>query len=317
MAIVHTVTAEQLKGKDLLTLADFTPDEISYFIELAIDMKKNPSAYSESLKGKILGMIFEKNSTRTRVSFEAAMIQLGGHGMFLDSQHTQIGRGETIEDTGKVLSRYLDGIMIRTFGHDKIEALAKAADIPVINGLTDLSHPCQALADLLTIYEWKGEWKGVKLVYVGDGNNVAHSLMIGAALTGMECVVATPKGFEPDPQVMKKAQALAEKTGACITYLENPKEAVKEADFIYTDVWVSMGQEKEQEERRKIFIPYQVNQGLFQYAKQDCKFMHCLPAHRGEEVSADIMDGPSSIVFQEAENRLHAQKAVLYSLLQD
>lgn len=317
MAFVHTVKPQQLKGKDLLSLGDFTPEEISYFIELAADMKKNPSVYSDALKGKILGMIFEKNSTRTRVSFEAAMIQLGGHGMFLNSQNTQLGRGETIEDTGKVLSRYLDGIMIRTFSHDKIEALAEAADVPVINGLTDLFHPCQALADLLTIYEWKGGWKGVKLVYVGDGNNVAHSLMMGAALTGMECIVAAPKGFEPSSQVLKKAQTLAEKTGARISYLENPKEAVKEADFIYTDVWVSMGQEKEQEERKKTFVPYQVNKELFQLAKPDCKFMHCLPAHRGEEVSADIMDGPASIVFQEAENRLHVQKAVLYSLLQD
>lgn len=304
-----------LKGKDFLKLLDFSIEEVQALIVLADDMKKQKEKYFDALKGQILGMIFEKSSTRTRVSFEAAILQLGGNGMFLSSDQLQIGRGETIEDTGKVLSGYLDGIMIRTHGHDRIEKLAEAASIPVINGLTDLYHPCQALADLLTVYEHKGGFKGSKMVYVGDGNNVAHSLMIGAVMMGMDFALAAPKGYEADSSVIQKTKEIAAKTGAVVTFTEDPNEAVKGADFIYTDVWTSMGQEKESAIRLNAFAPYQVNKALLENANTDCKFMHCLPAHRGEEVSAGVMDGEASVVFQQAENRMHAQKAVLYSLM--
>ncbi|HZG72169.1 MAG TPA: ornithine carbamoyltransferase [Chondromyces sp.] len=315
MAASEVLKVNSLKGKDLLKLADYSNDQVQQLVLLADDMKKNSKKYYGSLQGQILGMIFEKNSTRTRVSFDAAMIQLGGHAMFLSSNDLQLGRGETIEDTGKVLSGYLDGIMIRTHSHSRIEALADAASIPVINGLTDLYHPCQALADLLTVYELKGSLKGNKLVYVGDGNNVAHSLMIASAMVGIDFVLTAPKGYEPAQEVVEKAKELAKQTGASIELIEDPKQAVANADFIYTDVWTSMGQEEEAEARLSAFAPYQVNEELMSYAKPDCKFMHCLPAHRGEEVSAGVMDGEASVVFQQAENRLHAQKAVLYSVM--
>ncbi|KIL72214.1 ornithine carbamoyltransferase [Bacillus badius] len=315
MLVTDIKNSQELKGKDLLKLADYTPETIETLVYLADDMKKNKEKYAEALKGQLLGMIFEKHSTRTRVSFEAAMIQLGGHGMFLSANDMQIGRGETIEDTGKVLAGYLDGIMIRTHSHSRIEALAEAANIPVINGLTDLYHPCQALADLLTVYEIKGKFKGSKMVYVGDGNNVAHSLMIGAVMVGMDFTLATPAGYEAAPQVVEIAKGISEQTGAKLEFVENPEEAVKDADFIYTDVWTSMGQEEESAIRLQAFAPYQVNEQLMSFANPDCKFMHCLPAHRGEEVSAGIMDGTASVVFQQAENRMHAQKAVLYSVM--
>ncbi|HEY9576119.1 MAG TPA: ornithine carbamoyltransferase [Pseudobacillus sp.] len=315
MIVTDTQNSQVLKGKDLLKLAEYTPELIETLIYLADDMKKNKEKYSEALKGQLLGMIFEKHSTRTRVSFEAAMIQLGGHAMFLSSNDMQIGRGETIEDTGKVLSGYLDGIMIRTHSHSRIEALAEAANIPVINGLTDLYHPCQALADLLTVYEIKGQFKGIKMVYVGDGNNVAHSLMIGSLMVGMDFTLSTPAGYEAAPQIIEIAKGISEQTGAKLEFVENPEEAVKGADFIYTDVWTSMGQEEEAQARLKAFAPYQVNEQLLSLANPDCKFMHCLPAHRGEEVSAEVMDGEASVVFQQAENRMHAQKAVLYSVM--
>lgn len=315
MMTMEEVKELDLRGKDFLKLLDFSIKDVQALVLLADDMKKNKENYMDALKGQILGMIFEKNSTRTRVSFEAAILGLGGHGMFLSSDQLQIGRGETIEDTGKVLSGYLDGIMIRTHGHDRIETLASAASIPVINGLTDLYHPCQALADLLTVYEYKGGFKGSKMVYIGDGNNVAHSLMIGAVMMGMDFALAAPKGYEADKGVMEKTLQIAAETGAVVTFTEDPAEAVKEADFIYTDVWTSMGQEEESALRLKAFEPYQVNEALLAQASPDCKFMHCLPAHRGEEVSAGVMDGEASVVFQQAENRMHAQKAVLYSLM--
>lgn len=317
MLVTDIKNSQVLKGKDLLKLADYTPELIETLIYLADDMKKNKENYLEALKGQLLGMIFEKHSTRTRVSFEAAMIQLGGHAMFLSSNDMQIGRGETIEDTGKVLSGYLDGIMIRTHSHSRIEALAEAANIPVINGLTDLYHPCQALADLLTVYEIKGKFKGLKMVYVGDGNNVAHSLMIGSVMVGMDFTLATPAGYEAAPQIIEMAKGISEQTGAKLEFVENPQEAVKGADFIYTDVWTSMGQEDEAEARLKAFAPYQVNEQLMALANPECKFMHCLPAHRGEEVSGEVMDGEASVVFQQAENRMHAQKAVLYSVMKN
>jgi ornithine carbamoyltransferase len=315
MTMENAVKTEELTGKDLLKLMDFTSENINNLIILADDMKKDKAKYYDGLKGQILGMIFEKHSTRTRVSFEAAMLQLGGNAMFLSSNDTQLGRGEPIEDTGKVLSGYLDGIMIRTHSHARIEALAEAASIPVINGLTDLYHPCQALADLLTVYEFKQSFKGNKMVYVGDGNNVAHSLMIASAMVGMDFTITAPNGYEPDAEVVAKAKEIAAQTGAKVELVENPQEAVKGADFIYTDVWTSMGQEEESAIRLKAFAPYQVNEELMSFANADCKFMHCLPAHREEEVSTGVMDGSASVVFQQAENRLHAQKAVLYSLM--
>lgn len=306
---------EQLKGKDLLTLADYSKAEIAYILELAIKIKqkqKNGDLY-QPLKGKTLGMIFEKSSTRTRVSFETGIYQLGGMGLFLSSNDIQLGRGEPISDTAKVLSGYLDGIMIRTFSQQDVEDLAENASIPVINGLTDDYHPCQVLADLQTIKEVKGGLEGLKLAYIGDGNNMAHSLMIGCAKMGLDVAVAAPKDYQPNAEIVKEAQAFAGDNEVLVT--EDATEAVRDADVIYSDVWASMGQEAEQKEREKAFAHYQVNQELISYAKQDAIFMHCLPAHRGEEVTADIIDGPQSVVFQEAENRLHAQKALMVALM--
>lgn len=307
-----------IKGKDCLTLADFTTEEILTLLAKAEKMKEVQLAgipYTP-LKGKILGLIFEKSSTRTRVSFEAGMLQLGGHALFLSSNDLQIGRGEPISDTAQVLSQYLDGIMIRTFEHEKVEELAKYATIPVINGLTDLFHPCQALADLLTIQEHKGELKGLKMTYIGDGNNMAHSLLIASAKVGLDISIASPEGYKPDEKVVQMAQKFAKESGAKIVITDDPVEAVADADVIYTDVWTSMGQEKENEIRMQAFgAKYQVNGELIKHAKEDYIFLHCLPAHRGEEVTAEIIDGNNSAVFQEAGNRLHAQKALLSELL--
>jgi len=306
-----------LQGKDLLTLADYSQAQILQLLELAEYLKKEKKAGNtiEPLKGKTLGMIFEKSSTRTRVSFEAGVYQLGGMGIFLSSKDLQIGRGEPISDTAQVLSGYLDGIMIRTFSHNMVEELAEKATIPVINGLTDLYHPCQVLADFQTIKEIKGKLEGVKIVYIGDGNNMAHSLMIGASIMGMDMTVAAPKGYQPEEEVVAKAKQLAVKHGATIQVVEDPKQAVLDADFIYTDVWASMGQESEQQIREQAFNGYQVNTELLSLAKPDVSFLHCLPAHRGEEVTAEVIDGKHSVVFQEAENRLHAQKALMTALM--
>ncbi|MBD1383452.1 ornithine carbamoyltransferase [Metabacillus arenae] len=302
-----------LFGKDLLTLFDYTTEEILFLLEEAIELKKNP--VQSIFYGKTLAMIFEKSSTRTRVSFEAGMSQLGGHALYLNSQDLQLGRGETIADTAKVLSSYVDAIMIRTFEHEKVEELAKHASVPVINGLSDLYHPCQALADLLTIYEEKQSFDDVKLTYVGDSNNVAHSLMIGCAKVGIDFTLACPKGYEPNEQIIKQASEAAKNTGGSIDLQHDAKEAVKSADYIYTDVWTSMGQEKESAERLTAFQGYQVNAELVSNANSSYKFLHCLPAHRGEEVTADIIDGVNSSVFTQAENRLHAQKALLKNVL--
>ncbi|MCY8213903.1 ornithine carbamoyltransferase [Bacillus haynesii] len=302
-----------LSGKDFLSLKDFSKEEIVYLLKEAAAMKQNK--IQDIFKGKTLAMIFEKSSTRTRVSFEAGMAQLGGNALFLSSKDMQLGRGETIADTAKVLSRYVDAIMIRTFEHEKVEELAKHAKIPVINGLTDLFHPCQALSDLLTMQEMKGTLKGLKAVYVGDGNNVAHSLLIGCAKVGCDITVASPKGYEPNQDVVKLAEAFAEESGAAVTITNDPVSAVQQADVIYSDVFTSMGQEEEAEERMNIFAPYQVNGTLVSHAKPDYVFLHCLPAHREEEVTAEIIDGPNSAVFQQAENRLHVQKALLKALL--
>lgn len=307
-----TMHIPKLQTKDILTLEELTKEEIISLIEFAVQLKKDK--HVPLLPGKILGLIFDKHSTRTRVSFEAGMVQLGGHGMFLSGKDMQLGRGESMADTAKVLSQYIDGIMIRTFSHKDVEELAKASTIPVINGLTDEHHPCQALADLMTIYEELGTFENVKLCYVGDGNNVCHSLLLASAKVGMNMTVATPAGYEPNEGIVKHALQIAKETGAHIQIMENPKEAVKGADFVYTDVWMSMGQENN-EGKNKLFQPYQVNEALVQHAKGTYRFLHCLPAHREEEVTTATIDGPNSIVFQQAGNRLHIQKALLVSLL--
>jgi ornithine carbamoyltransferase len=309
----------KLKGKDFLTLADFHTNEILYLLEEAIELKSlqkqgKPHPY---LSGKVLGMIFEKSSTRTRVSFEVGMLQLGGHAIFLSSKDIQLGRGESISDTAKVLSRYVDSLMIRTFSHESVEELAEHATVPVINGLTDLHHPTQVLADLLTILEHKGKLAGLKMCYLGDGNNnMAHSLMEGAVKVGMHISIASPPGYLPDGKITQKAIEVAGLTGSKVFITNDPLEAIQDADVIVTDVWTSMGQEAESEKRLKDLNAYQINEELCQYAKPDYLFLHCLPAHRGEEVTAEIIDGAHSVVFDEAENRLHAQKAILKLLLE-
>ncbi|WP_420850339.1 ornithine carbamoyltransferase [Peribacillus alkalitolerans] len=306
-----------IQQKDFLSIQDMTKDKIESLLDLAKQIKRKfmlDEAYAP-LKGKTLGMIFEKSSTRTRVSFEVGMLQLGGHALFLSGKELQIGRGETISDTAQVLSQYLDGIMIRTFEHQKVEELAKYSSIPVINGLTDYDHPCQALADLLTIQEIKGELKGLKLAYVGDGNNMAHALMLAAAKTGMDFAIACPKGYEPNEEVVKLSKEACQISGGTILTTDNPIEAVKEADIIYSDVWTSMGQELENEMRLKAFEGYQINEDLVKHAKLDYIFMHCLPAHREEEVSSSVIDGAHSVIFHQAGNRLHAQKALLVDLM--
>lgn len=311
---MKTVSVPKLQTKDILTLEELSQEEIIAIIEFAMYVKKEKTL--PLLNGKILGLIFDKHSTRTRVSFEAGMIQLGGYGMFLNGKELQLGRGESIADTAKVLSQYIDGIMIRTFSHAEVEELAKEATIPIINGLTDNHHPCQALADLMTIYEEAKTFKNIKLAYVGDGNNVCHSLLLASAKVGMNITVATLLGYEANEEIVKRAIEIAKETGAKIEITYNAKEAVKEAEFIYTDVWMSMGQE-DNKEKYKLFQPYQVNEQLVQEAKSTYRFLHCLPAHREEEVTSEIIDGPQSIVFQQAGNRLHVQKALLVSLLQD
>ncbi|SDX29056.1 ornithine carbamoyltransferase [Paenibacillus sp. CF384] len=306
-----------LKGRDFIGLADYTPAEVRYLIDLAIELKGKQKAGEiyHPLKGKTLGMIFEKSSTRTRVSFEVGMYQLGGHALFLSRNDLQIGRGETISDTAQTLSRYLDGMMIRTFAHRTVIELARAATVPVINGLTDLSHPCQALCDYQTVLEHKGRLEGLKVAYIGDGNNMVHSLMMGAAKLGMHISVATPEGYEPDADVVALTKASAAETGSRIHVCRDPKEAIADADVVYTDVWASMGFEAEQKERELAFAAYQVNEDLVRYAKNDYLFMHCLPAHRGEEVSEGVIDGKQSIIFDQAENRLHAQKAIMAAIM--
>ncbi len=303
-----------LRNKDLLSLHDLTKGEIEEILSLAADLKAKQKSGIEHnyLKGKTLGMIFEKSSTRTRVSFETGMYQLGGSALFLSNRDLQLGRGEPIKDTARVLSRYLDGIMIRTYGHDRAEELAKWASIPVINALTDLLHPCQVLADLLTITEYKGKnLKGLKLAYVGDGNNMTHSLMYGSAKMGINFAAATPKDYEPNETVVKNARADAAESGASLTLTDDPAAAVKDADVVVTDTWASMGQESEHDARTKIFAPYQVNKELLQYADKRAIVMHCLPAYRGEEITEEVLEGNAEVIFDEAENRLHAQKAVL------
>jgi ornithine carbamoyltransferase len=306
-----------LKGKDLLTLADYSKETILELLDKAKAIKEShlKGEIIAPLKGKTLGMIFEKSSTRTRVSFEAGMLQLGGHALYLNSRDLQIGRGETISDTAKVLSQYVDAIMIRTFSHDIVEELAEHATIPIINGLTDLYHPCQALADLLTLLEVKGSLEGLKLAYIGDGNNVAHSLLIACSKVGADISIATPPNYEVDKKVAELAYSFAKISGSKIVLTHNPIEAVRDADAIYSDVWTSMGQEAENEQRLKDFQGFQINAELVNHAKSDYIFLHCLPAHREEEVTSEIIDGSHSYVFQQAGNRLHTQKALLVEIL--
>jgi len=304
-----------MTAKDFLSIRDFSPAEIRQMLDLAAEMKADPGRFSQALTGKTLAMIFEKPSLRTRVSFDVGIQQLGGFSLYLSPAEINLGKRESIHDVAKNLERMVQAIMIRTFGHDIVEKMAEYASIPIINGLTDFSHPCQAMADYLTIQEVKGTLRGVKVAFVGDGNNVAHSLMFGAARLGVRIAVATPPGYEPKPEAVEWVRHHAPETGAECDVTHDPVEAVRGADAVYTDVWASMGQEAEAAERKKIFQPYQVNEKLFAEAKPDAVFMHCLPAHRGEEVTSGVIDSPRSVVFQEAENRLHAQKAIMYLLM--
>jgi len=299
--------------KDFLRVADYTKEEIKEIFDLTgkIKARQKKGDPAKPLEGKTLGMIFQKSSTRTRVSFEVGMYQLGGYPLFLSANDLQLKRGETIADTAKVLSRMLDAIMIRTYAHSEVEELAKHATVPVINGLTDSHHPCQIMADIYTIMEHKKSVKGLTVAWVGDGNNVLHSWIEGAPLTGMNLRMAVPRGYEPDKDILKFGVELAKKEGTQMLLTNDPVEAVKGADVIYTDVWVSMGQDAEKEKKLRDFKGFQINGDLMKHADKDYVFMHCLPAHRGEEVSEEIIDGPHSIIFDEAENRMHVQKAIL------
>src|SRR5215467_3899092 len=307
----------QMMKKDLLDVAGVTKAEIEHLLTLAaiLQDRLRRGILHSLLPGKTLGLLFQKPSTRTRVSFEAGMNQLGGHALVLHMADIQLSRGESIADTARVLSRYLDGIVVRTYDHATVEEWAAEATMPVINGLTDLSHPCQALSDLLTIREKKGRLQGVKIAYIGDGNNVANSLVEAAAKMGMTITLGCPVGYQPEQHVVDRARVEAAKTGAVIEIGHDPHIAAKEADVIYTDVWISMGREREQARRLRVLAPYQVNSRLIAKAKPDAIVMHCLPAHRGEEITAEVLDGPQSVVIDQAENRLHMQKAILTNLL--
>ena len=304
-----------MRHKDFIEIHDYSADEVREIFELARDIKAKPSRFHDALKGQTLAMIFEKSSTRTRVSFEVGMFQLGGHALFLSARDIQLGRGEPIYDTAKVLSRYVDGIMARTFAHKTVTDLAEFATVPVINGLTDLSHPCQVMADYFTAWEKFGDLKGRKLAYIGDGNNMAHSLMFGGPKLGMDVAIATPPAYAPDPLVFAKAQADADHAGTKMIVTTSIDEAARDADIIETDVWASMGQEAEAEKRRRDFAGWMIDPRVMSLAKKEAIFMHCLPAHRGEEVSSEVIDSPQSVIYDEAENRLHVQKAIMYALM--
>jgi len=305
--------AQHLKGRDFVRIGTWNSEELKTALDLADELKelRKQREPHELLPGRMLGMIFQKPSTRTRVSFEVGIVELGGHGLYLSANDLQLGRGETIKDTGHVLERYLDAIMIRTFAQEDVEQLAEHADIPVINGLTDYAHPCQALADLMTIRERLGRLSGARLAYLGDGNNVCVSLMVGAARFGMRFVAATPKGYEPDPTAVNAARRAAVQMGGTVELTRDPREAAREADVLYTDVWTSMGQEKESERRRKDLAGFQIDDELLSHASPDAIVLHCLPAHYGEEITEEVLYGPQSAVWDQAENRLHAQKALL------
>ena len=301
--------------KDFLSIRDLSIYEFSQLLDRAAEVKKHPRKYRRALEHRILAMIFQKPSLRTRMTFEAGMLQLGGEAIYLAPSDIQMGSREGAYDIGKNLERWVDGIMLRTFGHQIAVDLAASTKIPVINALTDLSHPCQAMADFLTLREHKGSLANLKLAYVGDGNNVCHSLMLAAARGGTKMAVGTPAGYEPKPEMVQAAREDGKDTGFALTLTNSAEEAASGADAVYTDVWASMGQEAEKEKRARIFAPYQVNARLMSHAKNGALFMHCLPAHRGDEVTDDVIDAPSSVVYDQAENRLHAQKAILLALM--
>jgi ornithine carbamoyltransferase len=305
---------ENLRGRDLISVLDFTGEELAHILELAVEVKANAGHFARALDGRTLFMYFEKPSLRTRVTFEAGMTQLGGHAIYYTATDGKIGVRESVEDVARNLERWVDGAMCRTFSHALVEELARFADIPVINGLTDLLHPCQSLADFLTLHEVKGELAGRKLVYVGDGNNVAHSLMNCGARLGVHVTVITPKGYGPDAGVLEAARAAAAESGARIEH-GTEMDLLEGADAVYTDVWASMGQETEAAERHRIFRPYRIDGAAMAKAGPDAVFMHCLPAHRGDEVTDEVADSTQSVIFQQAENRLHAQKGVLLALM--
>ncbi|MDK6027801.1 ornithine carbamoyltransferase [Ignisphaera sp. 4213-co] len=308
-----------LRNRDLLSIADLSRDELKSLIELSFKLKElyyNGVRYLNVLNGKVVALIFEKHSTRTRVSLQVAIHQLGGHSLYLSSQELQLARGEPVKDTARVLERYVDGIAARVYSHKSLMELADYAKIPVINALSDVEHPLQALADVMTILEFKKNLKNVKIVFVGDGrDNVAHSLMLAVAMLGGTIFIATPQGYEPEPRLYNLARDYANESGGYVAIVRDPIEAVSNADVIYTDVWISMGQESERDKRVKDLRPYQVNKQLVSYAKKDYIFMHCLPAHRNEEVTEDVIESPNSVVWQQAENRLHTSKAVFASIL--
>jgi len=301
--------------RDYLSVDDLSPEELAGVLDLSGKVKAHPGDVADALRRRSVAMIFEKPSTRTRVSFEVAIASTGAHPVALSSQELQLGRGETIEDTGRVLSRYVDAIVLRTFEQERLELIASAASVPVVNALSDFEHPCQCLADLLTIRETKGELAGRTLTYLGDGNNVTHSLLLGGAKTGMHVRVATPPGFEPIPQIVQRATEIAEGTGGSILSTNDPREAAAGADVLYTDVWASMGQEAESDERALVFPAYRLDQEKVDVARPDVTVLHCLPAHRGQEITDEVIDGPHSAVWDQAENRLHTQKALLLWLL--
>lgn len=304
-----------MKGKDFLSIKDFSPSEIQYLLTLGRQVKAHPGTYSDALKRKTLAMIFEKPSLRTRVSFDVGIQQLGGFALYLSPAEIHLGKRESVYDVAKNLERMVQAIMIRTFAHEIVEQMAEYANIPVINGLTDYSHPCQALADYMTMWEIKGRLEGLKIAFVGDGDNVAHSLMFAGAQVGAEVWIATPAGYEPRADAVRWANDRCQETGATCALTNDPREAVVGADVVYTDVWASMGQEAEKEKRQRDFAPFQVNRDLLGYAQRNAIFMHCLPAHRGEEVTSEVIDSRQSVVFQQAENRLHAQKAIMIELM--
>ncbi|MDH7516032.1 MAG: ornithine carbamoyltransferase [Bacteroidota bacterium] len=304
-----------MKTTDFLSVRDVSGEEIREIFHLAADMKADRKKYAEALKGKALAMIFEKPSLRTRTTFDIGIQQLGGFSLYLSPAEIRLGQRESVHDVAKNLERMVEGIMIRTFSHQVVLDMAKYASIPVINGLTDYSHPCQAMADFFTVQEIYGDVRGRKLAYVGDGNNVAHSLMFAGARLGAHVTIACPSGFEPNATAFEQARMDAEETGAVIEVVNDPVEGVQGADAVYTDVWASMGQEAEADARKAAFRPFQVNAALMAHAKPGAVFMHCLPAHRGEEVTDEVIDAPYSVVFQEAENRLHVQKAIMYLLM--
>ncbi|MDR3270500.1 MAG: ornithine carbamoyltransferase [Peptococcaceae bacterium] len=314
---MKTLDQAKYQGRDFLTFQDYTQEELLYFIEVgrALKAEKKAGIPHPHLAGKTLGMIFTKSSTRTRVSFEVGMWQLGGHALFLSNRDIQLGRGETVGDTARTLSRMVDGVMIRTYSHDEVLELAEYCSVPVINGLTDLHHPCQVLGDLMTVQEYKGRIAGLKMTFIGDGgNNMAHSLLYATKL-GMRVTIASPPGYQPLAEVVATAEAYAEENGGSVTIVDDPLEGAAGADVLYTDVWASMGMEEEAAKRQRDFAGYQINGETLKAAAPDSIVLHCLPAHRGEEITDEVLDGPHSVVFEEAENRLHIEKAIMALLM--